>query len=138
MNVIPQSGVSWGFNPGDVFANSGNLVHGVGEFIILGLALMFAPKLIGFIRGIFSKEDEGEEGFVQRYYDLDHESDGNIAWLHGEDDGVKESRLLHYYDLDSHNETYDEWREKYLNSRRFRDKFHDDHWGSGWSGYEDD
>jgi len=55
MNVIPTSGVTWGFQASDIFSNAQYLVTGVAGFVVLLIALMFAPKLVSFIKGIFGK-----------------------------------------------------------------------------------
>lgn len=53
MTVIPATGINFGFTGSDVLNNSASLVEGLATFVILGLAVAFAPKLIGIIKGIF-------------------------------------------------------------------------------------
>ncbi len=58
VNVIPQSGVSFGFSAGDVVSNAGALVSSVAPFVLLAMALMFAPMMVRFIKGVFSDDEE--------------------------------------------------------------------------------
>jgi hypothetical protein len=53
--VIPSSGVSWGFSASDIFSNSTSMVSSVAGFILLILAIRFAPQLVGFIKGVFGR-----------------------------------------------------------------------------------
>ncbi len=61
MNVIPQSGVTFGFSAGDIVSNAGALVTSVAGFILLAMAMMFAPMLVRFIKGVFSDDYDEEE-----------------------------------------------------------------------------
>ncbi len=64
MTVIPVSGVNWGFQAADVLSNSAALVSALGGFVLLSLAVGFAPDLIRLIKGVFvndSEEWDGEE-----------------------------------------------------------------------------
>lgn len=53
MSVIPATGISFGFTGSDVLTNSTDLVAGLATFVILGIAVAFAPRLISLIKGIF-------------------------------------------------------------------------------------
>ena len=53
LTVIPSTGINFGFTGSDVLTNSTALVEGLGTFVILGLAVAFAPKLISIIKGVF-------------------------------------------------------------------------------------
>ncbi len=53
MTVIPASGINFGFQASDILSNSGALVSSVAGFVLLGLAIAFAPRLIAFIKGVF-------------------------------------------------------------------------------------
>ncbi len=59
MNVIPSTGISFGFTANDIVTNAGALVGSVAGFILLAMALMFAPKLVGFIKGVFGRGSRG-------------------------------------------------------------------------------
>ena len=53
MTVIPSTGINFGFTGSDILTNSTALVGGLATFVILGLAVAFAPKLISVIKGVF-------------------------------------------------------------------------------------
>lgn len=53
MTVVPTSGVSYGFTGGDIFSNAQSIVTSVGPYVLLGIAVVFAPKLISIIKGVF-------------------------------------------------------------------------------------
>ena len=57
MNVIPSTGINFGFTGNDVLNNSSALIAGLASFVILSLAVMFAPKLIGLIKGVFGNDE---------------------------------------------------------------------------------
>ncbi|OIJ22050.1 hypothetical protein BKP45_05070 [Anaerobacillus alkalidiazotrophicus] len=48
--AIDFSGISLPFNAGDLLTSAVELLGVVGPFVLLGLAVMFAPKIIGLIR----------------------------------------------------------------------------------------
>jgi hypothetical protein len=52
VQVIPASGLNWGFTATDLLNNSVSLYSSVAGFIILILAVMFAPKLVRFIKSV--------------------------------------------------------------------------------------
>lgn len=53
VDVVPSSGVTWGFSGTDIFSNAQSIVTSVGPYVLLGIAVMFAPKLISIIKGVF-------------------------------------------------------------------------------------
>lgn len=54
MTVIPASGIDWGFTATDLLNNAVALYSSVGGFILLILAVAFAPRLVAFIKSIVS------------------------------------------------------------------------------------
>lgn len=42
--------VDWGFTATDIFTNGMALVKSVGPYVLLGIAVLFVPKLISIIR----------------------------------------------------------------------------------------
>jgi hypothetical protein len=52
VQVIPASGLNWGFTASDLLNNAVSLYSSVAGFIILILAVMFAPRLVRFIKGV--------------------------------------------------------------------------------------
>lgn len=50
MSVISSSAVNWGFTSGDVLSNSMSLFQTLVPFVLLGLAIAFAPKMIGLLK----------------------------------------------------------------------------------------
>ncbi len=48
--MIDFSGITLPFSAGDLLSSAVDLLGVVGPFVLLGLAVMFAPKLIGLIR----------------------------------------------------------------------------------------
>jgi len=52
VSVIP-SGISWGFSAGDVWTNSMAVVSSLAGFILLALAIAFAPRIIAVLKGLF-------------------------------------------------------------------------------------
>ncbi|MCL6593426.1 MAG: hypothetical protein K6T31_05575 [Alicyclobacillus sp.] len=52
MSIIPASGINWGFTATDLLNNSVSLYSSVGGFVLLILAVAFAPRLVSFIKGI--------------------------------------------------------------------------------------
>jgi hypothetical protein len=64
MTVI-QSGISWGFTAQDLLDNALSLYTSVAGFVMLSLALAFAPRLVAFIRDIVTDvrtvDDEDED-----------------------------------------------------------------------------
>ncbi len=74
MNVIPSTGVSFGFTGSDVLSNSASIVSGLATFLILYLALHFVPKLIRLMYYVFSNDWVEGTTFsdkVRRYRTLD-------------------------------------------------------------------
>lgn len=65
MQVIPSTGISFGFTGTDILSNSSALVVGLASFVILAVAVAFAPRLISLIKGVFAEggydDDEEEE-----------------------------------------------------------------------------
>lgn len=63
MQIIPVTGINFGFTGQDVLNNAALIVSGLSSFVILVLAVSFAPKLIGVIRSVFEHDEpiEGEE-----------------------------------------------------------------------------
>jgi hypothetical protein len=52
--VIPTS-ISWGFTPADIWSNTAALVSSVSGFILLALAVAFAPRIVSFLKGLFAR-----------------------------------------------------------------------------------
>lgn len=51
MNIFSTvTTIDWGFDASDIFTNSMFLVSSLAAFILLGLAVIFAPKLFSLIR----------------------------------------------------------------------------------------
>ena len=57
MNVIPSTGINWGFTGTDVLNNATWLIGGLTSFLLLVLAVTFAPYLIGLIKSVFGEEE---------------------------------------------------------------------------------
>ncbi|TRM08765.1 hypothetical protein FH966_14780 [Lentibacillus cibarius] len=51
---IDWSGLSLPFDVGDLITSGNGLLGLVGSFVLLGLAFVFVPKIIGLIRNSFS------------------------------------------------------------------------------------
>lgn len=52
MSVIPASGLNWGFQASDLLSNGVQIYASVAGFVLLILAIRFAPQLVSFIKGI--------------------------------------------------------------------------------------
>ncbi|SDW82119.1 hypothetical protein SAMN04489725_11611 [Alicyclobacillus hesperidum] len=50
MSVISASAVNWGFTSNDVLSNSMALFSTLAGFVLLGIAIAFAPRLITLIK----------------------------------------------------------------------------------------
>lgn len=66
MQIIPSTGINFGFTGQDVLNNAALIVSGLSSFVILTLAVSFAPKLIEVIHSVFDhdiplEEEEEEE-----------------------------------------------------------------------------
>lgn len=61
MQIIPSTGINFGFTGQDVLNNAALIVSGLSSFVILVLAVSFAPKLIGLIRSVFDHDSIEEE-----------------------------------------------------------------------------
>jgi len=57
LNVIPSTGVAWGFTGQDVFKNAALIVSSLGTFVIIFLAVSFAPRIINVLQSIFGHDD---------------------------------------------------------------------------------
>ncbi|PAF20063.1 hypothetical protein CHH49_18120 [Terribacillus saccharophilus] len=53
-NGIDFSGLTLPFSVGDLISSGNGLLGYVGLFVLLGLAFVFVPKVIGLIRASFS------------------------------------------------------------------------------------
>lgn len=51
-NAINFSTVNFGFTVADLLASATSLISAFGQWLLLGLALMLAPVLVNFIKGI--------------------------------------------------------------------------------------
>lgn len=58
---LALSSLNWGFSPQDLLSNAMTLVGGLGQFILLGVAVAFAPLLIRLIRNAIVGDEEEEE-----------------------------------------------------------------------------
>ena len=58
--MIPSTGVAWGFTGQDVFSNAVLIVASLASFIILSLAVSFAPQIISLIRSVFAHDELAE------------------------------------------------------------------------------
>lgn len=47
--------IDWGFNAGDIWTNSMFIVASLSTFILLGLAVAFAPQIISLIKGVLRR-----------------------------------------------------------------------------------
>ncbi|RIV28816.1 hypothetical protein D2Q93_02140 [Alicyclobacillaceae bacterium I2511] len=61
MSVIPSSGISFGFTPGDLLTNSSALVTSVAGFVLLALAFPVAMWFVHFIKGVLASR-RGRQG----------------------------------------------------------------------------
>lgn len=50
MTVIGSTALNWGFTAQDVLSNSVTLFGTLAAFVLLGLAIAFAPRLISLVR----------------------------------------------------------------------------------------
>ena len=48
--IVDFSGISLPFTPADLLTSATGLLGVVGGFVLLGLAIIFVPKIIGVIR----------------------------------------------------------------------------------------
>lgn len=49
-NLFSGITIDWGFSPADIFSNGMTLVVSLALFVLLGIAMMYAPALIKLIR----------------------------------------------------------------------------------------
>lgn len=49
-NLFEGITIDWGFTAADIFSNGMALVGSLAVFVLLGIAIMYAPKLIDLIR----------------------------------------------------------------------------------------
>lgn len=56
--AIDFSGVSLPFSPADLLTSTTGLLSVVGGFVLLGLAIIFVPRIIGVIREASIDRDE--------------------------------------------------------------------------------
>lgn len=49
-NLFDGITIDWGFTAADIFSNGMALVGSLAVFVLLGIAIMYAPKLIDLIR----------------------------------------------------------------------------------------
>lgn len=49
--IDPATVTDWGFTSSDVWTNSMTITASLAGFILLGIAVVFAPKIFGLIRG---------------------------------------------------------------------------------------
>jgi hypothetical protein len=69
MNVIPSTGISFGFTGSDVFSNSILIVGSLASFIILGLAIPMTIRLIRMLYFVFSHDEwEDHVSFGDKLY----------------------------------------------------------------------
>lgn len=116
MNIIPSTGINFGFTAADVFNNTELIVGGLAAFVLVYLGVRFSPDLIGILKGSFEK-DQGwdEHGY---YYFSRKNSDS----LNG--DYVKSSRLRHYFQIGGGNgEDFDTWSNRYLTDLKYRKSY---------------
>lgn len=52
---IDLSGLSLPFSVADILSSVNSILGWVGPFVLLAIALGFAPKIIGFIKGLFGR-----------------------------------------------------------------------------------
>lgn len=57
--MLDLSGISMPFTVGDVVSGGMELVGLVSGFIVLAIALMFAPRFINFIKGAIGRGGRG-------------------------------------------------------------------------------
>ena len=50
MDLFTGLTFDWGFTAGDIFSNGMTIVGALAGFVLLGIAIKFAPALIGLIR----------------------------------------------------------------------------------------
>lgn len=50
MNIFDGVTTSWGFEAGDVWSSVMSVVTSLAPFLLLGIAVAFAPKVFGLIR----------------------------------------------------------------------------------------
>lgn len=98
MNVL-GSGISWGFSSNDVLSNSMALFGTIGGFVLLGVAITFAPLLVRLIRYAVTGRQypEGKNGWQYE----GRARDGTV-W-YSRDKGTAEFRLEVLYDLELQN-----------------------------------
>ncbi|GGJ63399.1 hypothetical protein GGR02_001402 [Anoxybacillus voinovskiensis] len=53
--AIDLSGLSLPFSISDLLTSVNSIIGWVGPFVLLAIALGFAPKIIGFIKGLFGR-----------------------------------------------------------------------------------
>ena len=53
MTVIPASGINFGFTGADIWNNAMLIVSSLGTFVVIGLAIAFAPRIIGVLKRLF-------------------------------------------------------------------------------------
>lgn len=54
-SAIDFSGVTMPFDVADLLQSAMGLIGLVGPFILLGIAIMFAPRIVNFIKGTIGK-----------------------------------------------------------------------------------
>lgn len=69
MNVVPSSGVSWGFSASDIFSNSQSMVASVAGFIVLIIAVAFGRRFVGFIKGVFGYKTKNDVSYKYQFTD---------------------------------------------------------------------
>lgn len=50
MNLFDGVTLNWGFDAADIVSNGATLLGSLGGFVLLGLAVYFAPKLIDLVK----------------------------------------------------------------------------------------
>ncbi|MCY7486718.1 hypothetical protein [Paenibacillus alvei] len=56
MDIFNGIKIDWGFSAADIWSNSMFVVSSLAAFILLGIAVGFAPKIIGLVKGVVSSK----------------------------------------------------------------------------------
>lgn len=52
MDIFNGIKIDWGFSAADIWSNSMFIVASLGTFILLGIAVKFAPRIIGLVKNV--------------------------------------------------------------------------------------
>lgn len=58
MNIFDGLASDWGFDVADIWTSGMGIVGSLAPFILLGIVVAFAPKIIGLIKGAVQSKNK--------------------------------------------------------------------------------